>query len=121
MTRSNGAAERLFSAVEQGEQIVSAPDTMIADAVYVLASSRLYHLSRRDVCDMLVALVRLPNLRIDNKSTVVKALELFGVTNVDFGDAMIVAAMRQANVLNLYSYDRDFDQMDGVVRAEPIT
>lgn len=113
------AAEKLFSAVEQGEQSLLAPDTIIADAVYVLASARLYHISRPDIRDMLVALVRLPNFRIENKSSVLRALELFGATNVDFGDAMIVASMQHAGVRNLYSYDRDFDQMDGVVRSDP--
>lgn len=113
------AAEKLFNAVEQGKQWLSAPDTMIADAVYVLTSPRLYHLSRQDVRDILVALVRLTNLRIENKSTVMRAIELFGATNLDFGDTMIVASMRHAGISALYSFDHDFDHIEGIVRSEP--
>lgn len=36
-------AASLFEQVEQGKLSLAAPDTVIADAVFVLASPRLYH------------------------------------------------------------------------------
>ncbi len=41
------------------------------------------------------------------------------MTNLDFGDAMIAASMEQARTQALYSYDRDFDKLPGLVRLEP--
>ena len=113
------AAHQLFGRVEQGELELCAPITMIADAVYVLSSPRLYHVPRADVRDMLVTLMRLPNLKLENKMSVVGALELFGATTLDFGDALIIASMRQAGVETLYAFDLDFDHHEGIVRVEP--
>ena len=57
-------ATRLFEQIEQGLLTVQAPDTVIADAVYVLASPRLYHLPRRDVQEMLTTLVHLTQFQV---------------------------------------------------------
>lgn len=48
------AARQLFERVEQGTLTLAAPDTVIADAVFVLSSKRWYNKSRRDVRDLLV-------------------------------------------------------------------
>jgi predicted nucleic acid-binding protein len=112
-------ATSLFRQVEDGALVLTAPDTVIADAVYVLASPRLYAVPRSDVRDLLTPLVALPGFRVSNKRTVLRALEYFGARNIDFGDAMIVAAMELDGAQRLYSYDRDFDRISGVARIEP--
>ncbi len=53
------AASALFEHVEKGSLTIAAPDTVIADAVYVLTSPRLYNLSRAHVAALLTALIRL--------------------------------------------------------------
>ena len=53
-------AADLFQAVAWGELVLAAPDTVIVDAVFVLSSPRLYHLSRARVSALLTPLVRLP-------------------------------------------------------------
>lgn len=40
-------------------------------------------------------------------------------TNVFFEDALIVAPMERLKITDLSSYDRGFDQVEGVVRHEP--
>src|SRR5437868_7437589 len=47
------AAGALFGQIEQGRLTVVAPDTVIADAVYVLSSPRLYHIARSEVQELL--------------------------------------------------------------------
>lgn len=112
-------AAALFERVQAGSLTLQAPDTVIADAVYVLASPRLYRRSRAEVRDLLTPLVRLPGFQVRNKRAVLRALEVYGGTNVDFGDAMIIAAMEQDGADTLYSYDRDFDRFAQVKRVEP--
>ena len=112
------AAVRLFQSVEQGTLRLHAPDTVIADAVYVLASPRLYNAPRTDVRDMLSTLVRLPQFAVDNKSAVLRALDLYADSRLDFGDALIVATMEGAGVSTLYSFDRDFNGY-AIDRLEP--
>jgi predicted nucleic acid-binding protein len=110
----------LFEPVERGELAVTAPDTVIADAVFVLSSRSLYNLPRYQVAALLAPLVRLPWFRIRNRSPVLLALHFYGTTDgLDFGDAMVAASMRLAQEETLYSYDRDFDRLSGITRREP--
>ncbi|HEX6796496.1 MAG TPA: PIN domain-containing protein [Ktedonobacterales bacterium] len=113
------AAKALFEQVEQGTLTVAAPVTVIADAVYVLSSARLYHLPRTQVSALLSALVSLPHFRIRNRRAVLRALELYAPTNLDFGDVFIAASMEQLGAHVLYSYDKGFDRLSGIQRQQP--
>ena len=113
------AASALFEQLEQGLLTISAPDTVIADAVYVLSSQRLYHLARNVVQELLSTLVHLSHFQVQNRQAVLRALELFGSTKLDFGDTLIIASMEQQHSHILYSYDADFDRFDGISRQEP--
>jgi predicted nucleic acid-binding protein len=112
-------AKALFADVETGRLTVRAPDTVVADAVYVLASPRLYHLPRLDVRDLRKTLVGLPHFKVANRDVVLLALDIYAASALDFGDAMVLAAMQLAGSVDLYSYDRDFDRFPQVRRAEP--
>ncbi len=112
-------AAALFQQVEAGGITIQAPDTVIADALYVLSSPRLYNVPRDEVRDILSALTRLPHFRVDNRRAVLRALQLYGATNLDFGDALIVASMEQAGSETLYSYARGFDPIPSVERRPP--
>jgi len=118
-SEKQAAATALFEQVEQGLLTIQAPDTVIADAVYVLSSHRLYHLARSDVQQMLAALVRLPQFHVQNRLSVLQALDLYASTRLDFGDALIIASMQQQGSQVLYSYDTDFDRIEGITRREP--
>lgn len=113
------AATALFEQVEQGMLAVTAPDTVIADAVYVLSSPRLYHLARSEVRELLTALVHLPHFQVQNRHAVLRALELYGSSKLDFGDVLIIASMELQHSQILYSYDADFDRFDSITRQEP--
>lgn len=112
-------AAALFKRIEAGELQAAAPVTTIADAVYVLASPRLYKVPRPEVAALLSTLVRLRHFKIGQRATVLRALDLYGTTHLDFGDAMIVAAMEQAGSQVVYSYDEDFDRVKGITRKQP--
>ena len=113
------AAAALFQKVKEGQLQVAAPDTVIADAVYVLASARLYRLPRQTVRQLLAPLVQLPGFKIRNRRAVLRALDLYASANIDFGDALIVASMEQAGSQIVYSYDRDFERLKGITRQAP--
>ena len=113
------AAEALFQQVEAGALSLRAPDTVIADAVFVLTSPRLYALPRPLIREKLAYLVGLPGLLIHNRRLLLRALDFFATTILDFGDAMIVATMERRNASTVYSYDHDFDRMPGITRREP--
>ena len=112
-------AAALFEQVQSGTLTVAAPDTVVADAVYVLSSPRLYNLPRTEVQELLRPLVTLPNFRVRNKRVLLMALMHYATVNIDFGDAMIVASMQQADSQALYSYDTDFDRFPAITRLTP--
>ncbi|MDP2936908.1 MAG: PIN domain-containing protein [Dehalococcoidia bacterium] len=112
-------AAALFERVQAGELRLLAPDTVIADAVYVLSSARLYKLPRAKVQELLSPLVRLPGFEVQNRHALLSALDLFVTTNLGFGDALIVASMKLAGSEAVYSYDSHFDRVPGVVRLGP--
>jgi predicted nucleic acid-binding protein len=110
-------AQALFEQVEQGEHILSAPDTVIADAVYVLHSKRLYNRPKAEVAELLIPLVRLPGFHVKNRKAVLAALRLYGTNaNLDFTDALTAALMRQAGPPVVCSWDTDWDDVEGIIR-----
>ncbi len=111
--QKQAAATTLFEQIEQGILTVVAPDTVIADAVYV------YHVARDEIRELLTTLVRLPHFQVQNRFCVLRALELYASTKLDFGDTLIIASMEQQNSRILYSYDIDFDRIQGIARREP--
>lgn len=113
------AAAKLFEKVEDGELILTASDTAIADAVFVLSSPRLYNLPRTEIRDVLTSLLRYTNFKVDNKQAVIIALDLYSSTNLDFGDCILIALTAQTEAKEIYSYDHDFDKIKGIVRKEP--
>ena len=117
--KKQAAASALFEQVEQGLFTIAAPDTVIADAVYVLSSPRLYHIARSEIRELLTPLVRLPHFRVQNQQSILRALDLFSSTNLDFGDTLIIASMEQQDSSTLYSYDKGFDRIQGITRQEP--
>jgi predicted nucleic acid-binding protein len=73
---------------------------------------------RTQIEALLTALVRLRGFRVQQKRLVLRALQLYGQTNLDFGDTMI-AAVEQHGSGALYSFDKDFDRLPNIQRVEP--
>ncbi|MCX6024051.1 MAG: PIN domain-containing protein [Chloroflexi bacterium] len=117
--RKQEDAYQLFRRVADGGERLAAPCTVIADAVFVLGSARLYGLPRQEVRDQLTALVRLPGFLVENRRVVLAALDIYASSRLDFGDCMIIAAMREDNADILYSYDADFDRFREIDRKSP--
>ena len=113
------AAAELFEQIAAGNVVVSAPDTVIAEAVFVLSSPKLYRLSHAQISALLMPLVRLPGFHVSNRRALLRALEVYGSTGLPFGDAMIVASMEVAGSRRVHSYDRHFDAVRGIERVEP--
>lgn len=58
-------------------------------------------------------------MSIENRRSVLRALDLYANSNLDFGDALIVASMQQVGSSVLYSYDTGFDRISGITRRFP--
>ncbi len=112
-------ARDLFKRIEIGEVTVFAPVTVIADCVYVLASPSLYKIPRTEVVGLLRPILRLRGFRLQDRRTVLRALDLYAAAALDFGDAYVAASMERLGSQRVYSYDTDYDRVKGIKRSEP--
>ena len=114
------AARRLFGRAASDELLLTVPHTVVADAAYVLRSRNLYHLSKPVIAEMLADLLSQKGFKIEDRESVLDALDLYGEYNkLDFTDALIIAMMWRNNDSLLYSYDGDYDTFSGISRREP--
>ena len=67
----------------------------------------------------LYPLLTLQGLRLAQRRSVLRAIDLYVTYPIDFEDALIVAYMERQAIRDVYSYDRDFDEVPGVSRQEP--
>lgn len=117
--RKQAAAAALFERVSKGEFILMAPDSVVADAVFVLSSPKLYNLPRTEVRDLLTTWLKTPNFKIQNRTVLLKALVLYADCNLDFGDVVVLVTMGHIKSRILYSFDHDFDRFAQIERREP--
>jgi predicted nucleic acid-binding protein len=115
------AAKQLIEGIENGRLAVWTTDLVIAEVVWVLTSRSLYGISRTLVQDTLLPIIELQSLHLDGKRLYRRVFEIYVSTNVDFIDAVHAARIEQLDPPHLYSFDRDFDRIPGVVRIEPST
>lgn len=114
------ASLSLFQQVEHGDLVINLAHTVIADVVYVLTSKRLYNRSKAEAAELLLPLISLSGVRIQNRSAVLTALQLYGRhTRLDFTDALLIGLMQHDGPPVVYSYDTDNDRISGIERVEP--
>jgi len=117
--RKAGACYRLLQRVEQGEEVVATSGMVVAEAVFVLQSPRHYGLPRERVRQLIEPLLELRSIRLPNKSLYRRAFELYCTEGISFTDAFNAAYMEARGLTEVYSYDADFDRVQGIRRVEP--
>jgi len=112
-------AALLMDQLELGTATATTCEAVFVEAVQVLSSRALYNLPRQDIADYLTRFIRLKGVRLPSKRLYIRALSLYGSTNLDFPDALIVAHAERTDAHSVYSFDRDFDRIPSVTRQEP--
>ncbi|MBI2611475.1 PIN domain-containing protein [Candidatus Gottesmanbacteria bacterium] len=112
-------SRKIFKRLEEGSYKVVTSEATIIEAVQVLSSKKLYHLSRESIKTYLTAIIALPGLKLTHKKAFFRALELFSLLSVDFVDALNIAHMERLKTRTILSFDKDFDHIKGIQRKEP--
>ena len=107
----------LMKQLEDGEVELATSELVVAEVVWLL--QRRTKMSRAQISDAVLPLIKLPNFRVPNKSLWTNVFEVFCSTTVDFTDAYNAAAMFKSSISQIYSYDRDFDRITGISRITP--
>lgn len=109
----------LFRRLGANDETAATSESVIAEVVYVLVSKRQYGLARGEIAARLRPILELRGLQVQNRDMYLRALDLYRDHPFDFVDALTIAHMEYDAIAVLYSYDRDFDRIDTVRRAEP--
>lgn len=107
----------LFERVQTGAEAVFLPEAALCDVVWTLKS--FYNWPADRISAFTGNLLAMNGLNMERKDLIWNALNLFEHTQIDFSDALIAAETSAADLEEIYSYDRDFDRVESVVRVEP--
>jgi len=111
------ACENLLREVESGQTQVYLADIILADIVWTL--EKYYRVEKSQIRTKLTQILALSGLRCVSKNIITAALDIYCDKNIDWTDAFVASQMLTANQNEIYSYDKDFDRIDGVKRIEP--
>jgi predicted nucleic acid-binding protein len=110
-------ALNLLVRIEQGEEKVITSPLVIFETVFTLQS--FYKVPRQRIKELVLPIISLRSLHLPGKNVYYRAFDLYVTKNISFADAYNAAYMLSEQVSNVYSWDRDFDKIDGIVRLEP--
>jgi uncharacterized protein len=110
-------ALNLLMRIEQGEEKVITSSLVISEAVYTL--QRLYKVPRPIIKQQLLDIISMRNLSLPDKSLYYQAFNFYVTKNISFADAFNAAYMLAQKIPSVYSWDEDFDKIEGIVRFEP--
>jgi predicted nucleic acid-binding protein len=108
--------KQMFKKAMKGEIAITTSGMVIAELVWTLLS--YYKVPKAEVVEKVTVIVGTKNLSIPDKRIVADALVLYARKNIDFIDAYNAVFMRYHGLREIYSYDQDFELMEGIRRRE---
>lgn len=113
-------ARTIIEAIESGQIEAWTSDLVIAEIVFVLSSKRTYNLAPSEIADVLLPLINLPHLKLPRKRLHARAFTLYASLGIDYIDAHNAALMELRSERHIFSFDTDFDKVEGVVRRDQL-
>jgi predicted nucleic acid-binding protein len=107
----------MFKRAVKGEITLSTSPMVIAELIWTLLS--YYKVPKADLIEKISVIVGTESLFIPDKDVLAEALVLYARKNIDFIDAYNAVFMRHHGLVEIYSYDEDFETVEGIKRTEP--
>lgn len=111
-------ADALMREMEDGKVRVICDSVILAEVVWTLKS--FYKLDPLVISQTLVPLISNKSFYIFDKDHYIHALELYGASTRDWGDACACAAALEQCEGRLLSFDKQLSKVDGIQRLESI-
>lgn len=92
-------------------------DLIVAEVVYVLES--FYEVDRSDVAGLVRAVVAFPAMRTVDPALLLRAIEIYETSSIDFAESYLAASAEWAGVAEVVSFDRALDRVPTITRIEP--
>lgn len=109
--------KEIFKKAVEGKLILVTSGLVIAELVWTLLS--YYKVSKADVVEKISIIISTKGLQIPDKDIIIDALLLYSRKNIDYIDAYNAVFMIRNGLKENYSYDEDFDIIEGIKRSEP--
>jgi predicted nucleic-acid-binding protein len=107
----------LLKKIERNEEKATTSPLVIFEVIFTLQS--YYKVPREEIKDLLLPILNLRGLKLPFKSIFEKALEMYPQVNISFADIFNYCFMVEEGIKEIYSYDRDFDKLEGISRILP--
>jgi predicted nucleic acid-binding protein len=107
----------LFRKAQEGDILLATSTLVIAELISTLTS--YYKVSKDQVVEKVSIIVASPGVYIPEKDLIAEALLLYGRKNIDYIDAYNAVLIKHLNLKRIFSYDKDFEQIEGIRRLEP--
>lgn len=107
---------RLFKKAKDNEVSLITNIMIITELVWTLRS--YYKLTKDEIVNKLKEIVSLDFLEISSKNILLAAIDYFENKNIDFIDALSAAWMKEKNLDTIFSFDRDFEKIEGIKRLQ---
>ena len=111
-------AHSLLLRVEQDQETVETSPMVIFEVVFILEKS--YRIPKETIREDINDLLSLRGMKVADKMLYRHALDLYVEKNISFADAYNAQLMRSRRIAEIYSWDTDFDRLEGIMRVEPV-
>lgn len=98
-------AEKFFNEIFSGKKTALIIFPVILEIVYVL--TKLYGIKRKEVAEVLKDFISQKGIKVKEKEVVLKSLDIFEKSGIDYVDAIICAYSKNIEVM---SFDRDIQK-----------
>lgn len=109
-------AQEIFAKIDKKEVNIYISWLVIFEAVFVLQNT--HHLKKKEITDRLAPIIRLENIYLEQKGLLNEVFKTYVEKNISFADAYHAALMAKKKVKKIYSFDKDFDKIPGILRLE---
>jgi predicted nucleic-acid-binding protein len=105
-----------FQDIEFGKINVELKIIVLFQTIFVLKS--FYKVPKDQIAKAIKKLLTLKGLKIKDKKSIVRMIDIWESNNIEIVDAYLVACLEKDSQNIIYSYDRDFDKFN-INRIEP--
>jgi predicted nucleic acid-binding protein len=109
----------LLQRVERGEERVETSLLVVFEVVFTL--ERTYNVPRARIFGLVRPVLELGGLTLPGKSLLLDTLDRFAMTSrkLSFVDLYVALGAKSRGITEIYSWDADFDRIEGIIRVEP--
>lgn len=116
LARKGEKSDRCLLLLERGAGLWTS-SLVIAEIEWVLRSG--YEMERQQIASCLKRIMTISGLKIENKKILLRALEFYEESNVDWSDCVNAFLSKKKGIKEVYSFDKHFDKFDWMSRLEP--